>query len=115
MYIVVSVKTVDNVAAVRVVELCEGLILGGGARESAQFVEEGANDSNEAPHFNERRIHAKPRCQDSSLSAPSLHARFGFALFTAPYDSLGQAFRKIWMCGLLSIQVRQLSCIRCLM
>jgi hypothetical protein len=92
--IVVSVKTVDGVVAVRVVELCEGSILGGGAGEGGQFVQEGANDGGEAAHFNGRRIHAKPRCQDSSLSAPSLHARFGFALFTAPYDSLGQAFRK---------------------
>jgi hypothetical protein len=82
------------IVAVRVVELCEGLILGGGATEVAQFVEEGANGGGEAAHFNGRRIHAKLRCQDSSLSAPSLHARFGFALFTAPYDSLGQAFRK---------------------
>jgi hypothetical protein len=94
MYIVVSVKTVDSVVAVRVVEICGSLILGGGAMEGAQFVEEGANDGGEAPHFNGRQIHAKSRCQDSSLSAPSLHVRFGFALFTAPYDSLGQAFRK---------------------
>jgi hypothetical protein len=92
--VVVSVKIVDRVVAVRVVELCEGVILGGGAREGAQFVEEGANDVDEAAHFNERRIHAKPRCQDSSLSVPPLHARFDFVLFTAPWESLTRVFRK---------------------
>jgi hypothetical protein len=35
-------------------ELCESLILGGGAREGAQFAEEGANDGGEAAHFNVR-------------------------------------------------------------
>jgi hypothetical protein len=63
MCIVVSVKTVDSVVAVRVVEMCGSLILGGGTREGAQFVEEGANDGGEAAHFNGRRIHAKPQCQ----------------------------------------------------
>jgi hypothetical protein len=96
--VVVSVKIVDSIVAVGVIELCESLILRGGATEGAQFVEEGANGGGEAAHFNGRQIHAKPRCQDFSLSAPYLHAIFGFALFMAPYDSLGQASRK-YGCG----------------
>jgi hypothetical protein len=35
MCIVVSVTTIDSVVAVRVVEMCGSLILGGGAREGA--------------------------------------------------------------------------------
>jgi hypothetical protein len=52
--VVVSVKTVDSVVTVGVMELCESLILGGGAREGAQFAEEGANDGGDAAHFNVR-------------------------------------------------------------
>jgi hypothetical protein len=101
MYIVVSVKAVDRVVAVRVVKLCEGLILRGGARESAQFVEEGTNDGSEAPHFNGRRIHAKPRCQ--ILFAVTIHSTLGVT---------DTGVQEISMCVLLSTQVKQVSCIR---
>jgi hypothetical protein len=60
--------------------------VGGGAGEGDQFGEGGANDSNEALHFNSRPIHAKLRCPSPFLSTSSLHIDSNFPLVTTCCD-----------------------------
>jgi hypothetical protein len=78
--------------------------VGGGAGEGDQFVEGGANDSNEALDFNGRPIHAKLQCPSPFLSTSSLHMDSSFPLVTTCCDS------RIWISRIYAITEVLLAC-----